>query len=231
MVEHMDAQGDLSQWLVRTALWFRPFKRLCLMLLLTVGCTSSSRDASSTRDTSADQELSSVADIGADTGCRKPASTERGQARTSVAPQFLVGAYVVTLVEQGNNARDLTISGRLQLDTAVRFPKLSPHSRISYPLSGHTDLDLTKLGPLALAHSPAAKDPSQPGVQVLWDSTTSIIRIILGNTTTPQRTAVDMGLSLDVLDINEARLGGWWQSMGRSHPQVRGYFCAVRSSA
>ena len=228
MVEHMDVLGDPSRRIVAPTCWSRPFERLCLMLLLTVGCTSSSRDTSSTRDTSAEQERSSLAAVGADTGCRQPSSEERGQARAPVAPGSLAGAYVLTLIERGGDASDAVISGRLELDTAVRFPKLSPHSRVSYPLSGHTDLHLAELGSLTLAHSPASRDPSQPGVQVLWDSTASIIRIILGNTATPQRTAVDAGVSLDVLDVSRTKLTGWWQSMGRTHPQLAGYFCATR---
>lgn len=93
----------------------------------------------------------------------------------------------------------------------------------SFVLSGYTTAVFDSVAPLRV--SPASTDVDAPGVQVIQDGT-----IVIGNPTTANGAAFDMGVYLRVHVIADWGFAGTWASGSYAQPQAHGRFCASRTT-
>lgn len=99
------------------------------------------------------------------------------------------------------------------------------------PLVGATTVDLSSLGPVSLAHSPADTSLLEPGVQVFMDQPSGGVTLWLGNSFTRKGSSTDAGVQFIVFAADSSGLRGWWRDGGLLAPTPEGYFCAARQTA
>ena len=146
------------------------------------------------------------------------------------SPRDLAGTYDLVVVAQDGGHRDSVAVGRLVLDTTTAITA-APNSTISLPLSGNSNVDLTRLGAVSLAYPASSTDPQLPGVQVMYDSSARNYRLVFGNALSPSGSRRDAGVYFDVVTIEpDGRISGHWRNGGRIHPVAHGYFCAKRTA-
>lgn len=170
---------------------------------------------------------SAVADSRATTSnaCTAPDTALGGQG-LKVVPRDIAGRYQLTVVASGGEGTS-SVTGELVLDTTSEVPR-SASSVVSYPLGGSSTVDLTKLGPVTLAHSPATSIKGRPGVQARYDSLAATLRLVFGNSKSVRGVQRDAGVYFDVLELSPDGFRGRWTDGGRTSAAPAGYFCATR---
>jgi len=88
-------------------------------------------------------------------------------------------------------------------------------------LWGYTDARIKDIAPLAVPAS--SRDQTTPGVQV--DETGGLV---VGNPSTPTRTALDAGVYFFIQNADSASFEGRWVGGLQVVPLPRGFFCAKR---
>lgn len=154
-----------------------------------------------------------------------PSPGELARFAQAEAAQIVQGTFALTVVATQGGGPDTLVRGQLTLqptDSAHRHP---PNPAITFLSHGATDVDLTRLGPVSLAYSPAASDADRPGIQVSHDG--EHLSMIAGNAFGRVITT-DAGVLFWIVAGDEAGFRGRWEDGGRRTPLPGGYFCAVR---
>lgn len=144
----------------------------------------------------------------------------------------LAGAYRFVIAVTANSNHDSVAHGTLRLQVRP-LPEVWARLQGMYPLSGWSDIDLARIGPLAVAHSVADRNSRRPGAEVVFDSATRQLKLTLGNSMEFRADGsilktTDVGVMLYAFYANEHRIVGQWKGGGMSSKPPEGYFCADR---
>ena len=158
-----------------------------------------------------------------------PAPDSVVPALVPVQVDALAGQYALTVIGTQGMRGDTLVRGTLELWLAdsvhAHFPWSASEGRIM-PLAGATDIDLRRLAPVSLAHSPASRDVDRPGVQGQKDGT-----LWLGNSFNGKGITTDAGVLFRHIRVDETGFRGEWIEGGLTVVDgvlPAGYFCAVR---
>lgn len=148
----------------------------------------------------------------------------------SLAGRWVLTVVVDSVARQGREAAR-SARGSLELwrpDSVhshfdPRVPGgVGPNVRL--PIVGATDVRWDLLAPDALRHSPASRDPDEPGVQI-WENG----MVVIGNSFGRKgRIGFDMGVYLSLDTLGASYFAGRWAHGGRLEPLPRGHYCAFR---
>src|SRR6266481_6908585 len=102
--------------------------------------------------------------------CRPFSSSTTMRLSLTTVQTRLPGDYAFTVVVTSAPKRDTIVDGYLSLrQTPARLVRL--HSaKVVFPLTGWSDVDLTKGADVSLVYSPASRDTLRPGVQGILDT-------------------------------------------------------------
>ena len=111
----------------------------------------------------------------------------------------------------------------------------SPNPAIKTLYFGHSDVDLSRLGHVALAYSPSSTEPERPGVEVDYNSRDSTLDMTFGNAMSTGAHTMDAGVSFNVFRVDSLGFSGRWLDGGlpvaKPGHVTQGYFCAFRASS
>ena len=168
--------------------------------------------------------------------CRAPAESIQPSLAFAAPRARLAGTYEFTVVAtNGARSTDIAATGRLVLYPANPLHVRARNPRITHPLEGWTDIRIDSLAEVSLAYSPASRDPSAPGVQLISDG--QRLDMIVGNAfrshvapsgETFTTFTTDSGVIFDVYHADSVMLRGRWRDGGFAAGS--GYFCAWRVS-
>jgi hypothetical protein len=162
---------------------------------------------------------------------------EGAPALDAAAIARLSGDFSLTLVATSGTRSGHTARGKMTFFAnperlrRLAGPRGDPIPQVTVPLYGTADIDVTEVGALPLG-STTSDDPLQPGVLVVQDSHSMIVRSLvmrLGSDVN-RRGAVPFDGGYTVLRVRHASpdsiLGSW--ASGTVTEVAAGFFCAVR---
>lgn len=152
-----------------------------------------------------------------------------GAANVRVALHHLVGDYRLIVVTDRRFGDDTVAEGQLSLFRTSSERRVTQIKAITVPAWGWSDIDLRRLGRVALAYPPSSRNTDRPGVEAEFDSVEQRLVLIFGNAVGRDLTvAEDAGVFFEIMDIDVRGIRGRWWDGGVRKPQPAGYFCAVR---
>ena len=154
-------------------------------------------------------------DLGIDSSAELP----RALHTTFHAPLAqVIGTYQLRVAAEH---RADTVTGRMSLGKAPSVMR-----RLQAPYQGTSDIDLTKVGPVALGYSPTRNDSLWPGVQFRYERAPGRASLQFGSAFSPRGAIMDAGVIFYLSEIDSLEMRGWWENGGRELPHAWGYFCA-----
>jgi hypothetical protein len=137
----------------------------------------------------------------------------------------LVGEFELTVVSVKRSEGHQAARGQL---TLWQNSLNDSTERIRYPVNGLSKIDLTQLGPLPLAYSPATMDPAKPGVQIVHNPSQGSIVMVFGNALSNKVVTRDAGVYFEMSEVTDSGFDGTWRSGGRNPAAPSGVFCSRR---
>lgn len=160
---------------------------------------------------------------------------EEGELAPGERIEAIAGTYRLTLVARQGALAGASASGRLRLEPFGSRPQPVPAAdRVRYALFGGTDVDLARVGAVALG-SVSQADPARPGVLAMeWAKSPSpegsydiTLRLGADANHGSQQRFDGTYTSLRVRGLTANGFAGTWES-GAGQPVASGYFCAER---
>ncbi len=131
------------------------------------------------------------------------------------------GEFLLTLVATSGANQDSVASGHLALRPMPHAQQVEG-SPIT-PIYGWTDVDLSRLATLTIADPLASRDPTRPGVLLVYNTVNRSIVLLLGGSQSQ-----DAGVVLFVGYADSSGFSGQWRDGGLRLPIESGHFCAER---
>lgn len=158
--------------------------------------------------------------------CKPVAGTPTASAADTAPATSLTGTFKLVAIAQGSKGQRSDAVGTLRLSLLDKSAD-SVAARVSL-LQGSSTIDLTRLGPVTLAHAVASVDPRSPGVQGFRHSPQEPYLLSFGNSMTSRGLADDAGVYFQVTEVTAIGFRGTWYDGGRRAPSPHGFFCAYR---
>ena len=141
----------------------------------------------------------------------------------------LMGTYRLTMISTQGNRSGSTANGLMYLrrpdsSHAIFTPRQDlPAHAVRILAIGWTDIDLSAVGDVHLAHSASSQDPEQPGLQMI-----AALRFVAGNSLGKRGPTTDSGVFFEITLIDSGSFKGVWADAGLRLHAPSGYFCATR---